>query len=385
MTKDSAVPQAPLRVAFCHYTSDVGGGSDRSLLDLVTHLDREHFSPFMILRSGDPLSSIYRDAGCTVAEIPFVPPRKALDLGKLAEFFFWYLPHVYRVARLLRRWKIDVVHVNTINNLQGPVAARLAGRPLVWHVRELAGEGRIGKTMRGLVARLAHSAVANSEAVARSLSACGNRVHTVYNGIDLSEYPDPDCTSSREPLIACVGRLEPWKGQHVLVEALPAVFTAHPEAQVWFVGGAAVNKPEYLPALEQRCRELGIENRVSFTGPRTDIPEILRRAAMLVLPSVEPEPFGRTLVEAMAAGCPPVATAAGGPLEIIENGVTGILVQPGDPDSLAEALIHLLDEPAQARQLGKFGRNTAVEQFSLDRMVGEMSSLLNEVSGRSAK
>jgi glycosyltransferase involved in cell wall biosynthesis len=376
--------QAALRVAFCHYTSDVGGGSDRSLFDLVTHLDRTQFTPFMILRSGDPLSAAYREAGFTVAEIPFVPPRKVLELRKLAAFFLAYGPHVFRTARLLRRWKIEVVHVNTINNLQGPVAARLTGCPLVWHVREIAGEGRIGRAMRGLVARLAHVAVANSNAVADSLAACGDRVHTVYNGIDLSEYPEPDCATPREPLIACVGRLEHWKGQHVLVEALPEVLAAHPDARAWFVGGPAVNKPDYLPGLQARCAALGIADRVTFTGPRTDVPEILRRAVLLVLPSVEPEPFGRTLVEAMAAGCPPIATAVGGPLEIVEDGVSGVLVPPGDAAALAEAIQELLANPARARVMGKAGRARVVPRFSLDRMVEEMSQLLASAAGRRA-
>ncbi len=376
--------QAPLRVAFCHYTSDVGGGSDRSLFDLVTHLDPTRFTPFMILRSGDPLAAAYREAGCTVAEIPFVPPRKALEFRKLAAFFLAYLPHVFRTARMLRRWKIEVVHVNTINNLQGPVAARLAGCPLVWHVREIAGEGRIGRAMRGLVARLAHVAVANSNAVADSLAACGNRVHTVYNGIDLSDYPEPDCTTPREPLIACVGRMEPWKGQHVLVEALPEVFATHPDARAWFVGGPAVNKPDYLPGLQARCAALGIAERVTFTGPRTDVPEILQRATLLVLPSVEPEPFGRTLVEAMAAGCPPIATAAGGPLEIVEEGVSGVLVPPGDAAALADAIQELLADPARTGAMGQAGRERVVALFSLGRMVKEMSQLLSSAAGRRA-
>lgn len=374
--------QVPVRIVFCHYTSDVGGGSDRSLYDLVTHLDRSQFSPFMILRTGDPLSAAYREAGCTVAELPFVPPRKALDIRKLAAFLVAYLPHVLLTARLLRRWRIEVVHVNTINNLQCPVAARLAGCILVWHVRELAGDGAIVSAMRGLVARLAHRAVANSKAVASSLAACGNRVCTIYNGIDLSEYPEPDCTTPREPHIVCVGRLEPWKGQHVLVEALPAVFAAHPEARATFAGGPAVNKADYLPALMARCAALGIGDRVCFSGPRGDIPALLRDAALLVLPSVDPEPFGRTLVEAMAAGCPPVATAAGGPLEIIEDGVNGMLVAPGDSAALARAVTELLSDPERARAMGRAGRARAVDCFSLNRMVDEMSWLLNEAARR---
>lgn len=377
------MPETPIRVAFCHYTSDVCGGSDRSLFDYVTHLDRNVITPFMILRTGDPLAEDYRKTGCAVAEIPFVPPRKALDPKKLARFFLFFPPHVYQTRRWLRRWKIDVVHVNTSNNLQGAVAARLAGCPLVWHVRELSGDGVVGRVMRGLVARLAHVVMTCSDAVSASLPACGDRVHTVYDGIDLSEYPEPaDLDLVRAPIVACVGRLEHWKGQHVLVEALPRIFEAHPDARVWIIGGPAVNKPEYLPGLEARCQALGVAAQVEFMGVRHDVPDLLRQAALLVLPSVTPEPFGRTVVEAMAAGCPPVATAAGGPLESVEDGISGLLVAPDDASALAGAVNRLLTDPTLARKLGRAGRQRALSHFSLETMSATMSGLLIEAAGR---
>lgn len=379
--------QRPIRIAFCHYTADVCGGSDRSLFDLVTHLDREVFACHLILKTGDPLADAYREAGCTVAQIPFVPPRRALEWGKLLAFFGFFWPHVFRVAWLLLRWRIDLVHVNTINNLQGAVAARLARRPLVWHVRELVPQSRADAMLRKAVARLATRVVANSPAVAATLMESGDRVHTILNGIDLTEYPDVPASDqarfSEQPRIVCVGRQEPWKGQHVLVEALPAVFTAHPGAQCWFVGGGAVNKPDYAPGLVARCEALAISDHVRFTGIRHDIPALLGEAAVLVLPSVTPEPFGRTLVEGMAAGCPVVATAAGGPLDIVEADVSGVLVSPDDSQALSVALIRLLDDPQGAQAMGAAGQRRARQHFSLERLVAEMAELFTNVYTRS--
>lgn len=373
----------PIRIAFCHFTADICGGSDRSLLDLVTHLDRRRFQPFMILRSGDPLTQVYEDAGLDVFTLPFVPPRRALEWGKLFRFFFWFWPHAIRAAVQLRRWQVDLVHVNTINNLQGAFAARLALRPLIWHVRELAPSSRVDRVLRGLVCHMATRAVANSPAVANTLRTCGPRLRTVLNGIDLSEYPREaaglEARFDKAPLVVCVGRQEPWKGQHVLVEALPALFETHPDVRVWFVGGAAVNKPDYAPGLVARCTELGIAESVTFTGIRTDIPDILQQAAVLVLPSVTPEPFGRTLVEGMAAGCAVVATAAGGPLDIVEDGVSGLLVPPDDPAALSEAIGGLLEDPSGAASLARAGHERAWARFSLDRLVAEMAELFEDV------
>ncbi len=380
---DFESPSRPIRIAFCHFTSDVCGGSDRSLLDLVTHLDRDKFTPFVVLKTGDPLAPVYRAAGCTVAEIPFVPPRRALEWGKLFRFFASFWPHVFCVAWLLRRWRIDLIHVNTINNLQGSFAAKLALKPLVWHVRELVPQSRADALLRRLVAFLATRVVANSPAVAETLHASGDRVRTILNGIDLCDYPEEAPTDPQrfetELLVVCVGRQEPWKGQHVLVEALPALFEAHPKARVWLVGGGAVNKPDYAPGLVARCEALGVAERVTFTGIRDDVPDILRQAAILVLPSVTPEPFGRTLVEGMAAGCAVVATAAGGPLVIVEDQVSGLLVPPDDSEALAASLVALLDEPERMRRLGSAGQARAQAHFSLDRLVDEMADLFTDV------
>lgn len=378
----------PIRIAFCHYTSDVFGGSDRALFDLVTHLDPTRFTPFLLLKTGDPLAEEYRARGFEVAQLPFVSPRNTREWRKHAAFFGWYGPHTVRAARQFRRWDVDLVHVNTANNLQGPVAAKLAGKPLVWHVREWLPDSRVGAAMRGLVARLATRAIAISNAVAGSLGGCGGRLQTVFDGIDLGAYlaatRAPEVRREWDiaedaPVVACVGRLEPWKGQHVLVEAVPAMLARCPEMRVLIVGGAAANKPEYDVALKRRCGELGVAHAVHFTGIRRDIPRILAAADVLALPSVSPEPFGLTVIEAMASGCPVVATNRGGPLDSVEDGATGLLVPPDDAAALGDAICDIVRDRERAGAMGERGRARAVEKFSIDRLVAEMSRVFEAV------
>jgi len=392
VTADPA-PDKPLRVAFCHYTADVCGGSDRSLFDLATHLPRDRFCAAMILDGADPMVEAYRAAGLEVVPVRFVGPRRAPELRKQLRFLLSYWPSVVQVARAIRQLRAEVVHVNTINNLQGPVAAWLARRPLVWHIRELGKGTLIDKAMIGLVRRLATRVVAVSRAVGDTLVSCGDRLRIIPNGVDVSDY---DCPANGgafreelgladdQPLVTTVGRLEYWKGQHVLVEAVPAVLEAFPAARFAIVGGAAVNKPEYGPGLQARCRELGVADNVVFTGPRNDIPIILNVSDVLVLPTCTAEPFGRTVVEAMAAGCPVVATAAGGPLETVLNGETGWLVPPDDAGALAERVRHVLAHPDEARRMGEAGRRRARECYSLERLVRDMAALFEEVAAGQA-
>lgn len=375
----------PVRALFCHYTADIVGGSDRSLLDLVTHLPRERFNPVMVLKTGDPLAVKYRNTGITTYEITLVSPRRSLEIFKLLRFVIYFLPSVLNIARIIRKEKIQVVHVNTLFNLQGALAARITNRPLVWHIRELLPDSKVVRLFLGCVRRWATRVIPNSHAVAVSVAACGDRVHVIHNGIDLQEYENlPDGTAVRielnapadAPVITVLGRIEPWKGQHVAVEAFPQVLKNNPTAQLWIVGGAAVNKPEYLAGIQQRVAALGIAEHVLFTGIRHDIPAVLAASNVLVLPSVTPEPFGRTIVEAMAARCPVIATNQGGPLEIVREGVTGYFVPPEDAIALADAINKMLENPEQATRLGEKGCEIACKYFSLERVVEQVGAVL---------
>jgi glycosyltransferase involved in cell wall biosynthesis len=331
----------------------------------------------------------YREAGVEVFTVRLIPPRRALDPLKQLNFFAGYFPSVFAIARILKRWQADVLHVNTLYNLQGPLAARWAGVPLVWHVRELGRGSAIDRAMLAMVAQLATRAVAISSAVADTLAGAGDRVRLIPNGIDLSEFTgeregghlrDQLGIPSHAPFLLVVGRIEPWKGQHVAIEAMPDILRAFPDATLAFVGGPARNKPEYFDALKERCTELGLFDHILFTGIRSDIPLLLAAADVLILPTATAEPFGRTVIEAMAAGCPVVATAAGGPLDSIDDGVTGRLVPPGAPEPLAKAVVDLLGNPEKAHAMARKARAVAHERYSLERVVREMGETLRSAA-----
>ncbi len=382
------VDRGPLRVAFCHFTADVCGGADFCLWNLVTALPRDAVVPLMILKTGDPMAARYRAEGIEAVELPLVPPRRALEFGKLARYFLSFGPSVFHVARAIRRFRADLVHVNTLYNLQGGFAARVARRPLVWHIREMGSDSRLARMMLRCVALFATRAVAMSNAIAGTLEACGSRRRMIYDGIDLSRFEDvAGVDTLREELgldrdaalVTCASRIEPWKGQHVLIEAAPRILETCPQARILIVGGAAVNKPEYERGLRDRCESLGIADRVIFTGIRNDIPRVMAASNVMVLPSATPEPFGLTVVEAMASRCPVVATAAGGPLESVVNGETGWLVPPNDPEAMAERIVHVLDDSVKAKRMGDQGYARAHACFSRERYAREMTELFREL------
>lgn len=167
-------------------------------------------------------------------------------------------------------------------------------------------------------------------------------------------------------LVGIFGRLAPWKGQHVMLDAL----VLHPQLHAIFVGAPLFgNEVCYQEELESRVKDLGLGQRVKFLGFREDIATLLRAVDFVAHTSIAPEPFGRVIVEGMLAGKPVVASRAGGACEIIEDGVTGRLIPPGDASALADVLCAWSDRSDEARRLGFAGQSSARARFTVEAMV----------------
>lgn len=300
----------------------------------------------------------------------------------------------WRVAKLARDY--EVLYANSQKALFiGALAGKFAGKPVIWHQHDLLTADHFSSTHRRLSVLFSNylttRVITCSQAAADALVEGGGRardVRVVYNGIDASPFESitPDEISRLKyelalegiPVVGVFSRLAPWKGQHVLLEAL-----AHlPDVHALLVGEAIFGEKDYAKALHGRSRDLGLEDRVHFAGFRRDIPQLMRLSDVVAHTSVAPEPFGRVIVEGMLARSPVVATHAGGAVEIIDDGVSGILVPPGDSKALAEALKDLLDNPDKARNLGEAGYASAVERFSLQTMLDGVAQQLQEVAAR---
>jgi glycosyltransferase involved in cell wall biosynthesis len=210
------------------------------------------------------------------------------------------------------------------------------------------------------------------------------------NPVDLTRFDasrlGPIRGSLDEPVMTVLGQITPWKGQETAIRALGLVRRRFPLARLRIVGeikfGSAATRLDnhaYLRRLHDVVRELSLEGSVEFLGHRRDVPEILASSTLLLAPSEE-EPFGRSVAEAMAAGTPVIATSVGGPAELIEDGRSGLLVAPADPQAWAEAACRLLGDPEFATQIGARAIRVARERFDPDlharRVLEIYSSLL---------
>ena len=315
----------------------------------------------------------------------------AKGLGSLGQL----LPVINRVATLSRNY--DVIYANTQKSLVvGAIASFFSRRPLVYHLHDILSLEHFSATNRRLAVTLANRAalvIANSQASQDAFVAAGGRkeiVEFVYNGFDLGLYQDLPAASAVKQqlgidehkfLVGHFSRLSPWKGQHILLEAL----THCPENVVaLLIGDALFGEQDYVQQLHAQVAELKLENRVKFLGFRDDVRFLMAGCDLVTHTSTVAEPFGRVIVEAMLCGTPVVATLAGGAKELVTAGKTGWLVAPGDAMELAVAINDCQNQPGQSANMAAAAKLQASQRFDVAAINQQIAQLLSRVVKKSS-
>jgi glycosyltransferase involved in cell wall biosynthesis len=284
------------------------------------------------------------------------------------------------------------VHTNTSVTLGGAAAARIAGVPHVWHVREIyAGFERWWPAYRRLLLT-ADALPCVSHATCTQFD--GAPAATVlHDGLAIEPHRAP-----REPartalgvpvaapggkdtfVVAVLGRISGWKGQDVVVRALAEPpLRDRPEVIALIAGAPWKGETRHLRELHELARRLGVEDRVLHAGFRDDVGNVYGAADIIAVPSKQPDPLPNAALEAGAAGCCVVASAHGGLLEIVRDDETGVLVSPGNPAALASAIADLAGDPARRKRLARAAASDVALRFSRERMLDEVQRLYDRL------
>ena len=369
-------------VLFVDHTG-VMGGAQHSLLD-IAEAHREH-GAIALLEDG-PYAVALASRGVRVIQLgggaALHGMKKTSRIPAVGA-----LVATMRLARKLARIAkpFDLLYANSPKSfLVATLAGAVARKPVIWHLRDILGNGHFSGINSRVVVTAANwgaaHVVANSHATADAFVHAGGRrslVSVVHNGIDAAPY-DRLAADTRAAvrtelgiaqdvfLVGMFSRLHPWKGQTVLLDAIARL----PDVHALIVGGALFSgEAPYESELRSRAGLPSYAGRVHMLGARDDVPRLLAACDVVVHASVLAEPFGRVLVEAMLAGRPVIATRAGGVPEVVTDGETGVLVEPGDARALTDALDALHRDPPRVAHFARQGAAHARRHFSRDAML----------------
>jgi glycosyltransferase involved in cell wall biosynthesis len=356
-------------------------GAQQSLFLLISKLDARRFYPIFLGPAEGELPRRLRAASIETLILP--PDREIASYGgailrtspwNKARLLIPYMKYALRVARIFRDKHVDLVHCNSIRSLlMVAPAARVVRIPLIWHLRlnlELGLWNRVGR-------RVANRIIVVSDCLRRDFPAgagSADKFVVVPNGVDPAAFaPGSDRFQARDDLginrewsvVGMAGSITERKGQLLLLQAAAKVVKVFPRVKFVLIGRTNdAHDEEYAAKLRNYVDHMGLTENVRFLGWCSDMPQVLSALDLFVLPSSN-EGLPRSILEAMAAAVPVVATNVGGNAELVVTERTGLLVPPRDPNALAAAIEKLLCAPDTAREMGRAGRLMVEQHFSL--------------------
>lgn len=407
------------RLRILYIQKPPGGGTATGLYDLVRGLNSNFFEPVVLFLQPNIYSDKFKELDIKVLcydkmfhsgikNVSVVYKRDiAASLSKIADwigvayatlkqFYLLFrndLTVAYKISRIIKDLKIDIVHQN--NNLPADRATVLgaifAKVPQVCHIRTLKRLSYIEKYL----SRFIHTFIYMSKSIGNLYIEEGIPVKKgiiIYDAFKSDEYEKIDAKQvseiksgfgilNGERLVCNVGRLARWKGQDVFIKAMAAVIKKHPRTKAIVVGptDSTVEQVKYFNELKKMTEKLRLTNHIIFTGFRSDIPQIMVASDIVVHSSSEPEPFGRVIVEGMLAGKPVVATAAGGVLDIIKDEVTGLLVPIKDSAAMGNAISYLLENQEIAKRISDKAKEDARRRFNVNQHVKAVQKIYQEI------
>jgi L-malate glycosyltransferase len=362
------------------------GGTENQAVTLARSLHEQGFSlEVACLRRLGPFVNEINNRGIPLSEYAFP-----------GFYSFAALVQKARLARHIAKRRIDVMHsYNFYGNVFGILPAKLASTPVV--IASIRDRGAyltpMQKRVQRFVCRFADCVLVNAEAVKEWLESEGyepSKIVVIPNGVEMSRFANPpqrdrvrdELGIPRDaPVVIVISRLTRQKGLEQFLEAAAILAPRFPDARFVIVGYAKPAEQDYENILKTQADRLGITGRVTFTGLREDVPDLLAAATVSVMPSLN-EALSNVLLESMAAAAPTVATRVGGTPEAIVDGVTGILVEPGDSVALAEGIARLLENPQLAAHLGRSARQAVQEHYSAEKMVRATERLYLDLLAR---
>lgn len=375
------------KILFLHTGSEMYG-ADKVMLDLIKNLDKTKYSPYVILPEDGMLADKLRNISVKIDIVPYpVLRRKYFNVSGVLKYIVMYFKYSKQLVKLAKKEQIDIIHNNTSAVLEGCYVSKILNIPLVWVVHEIIIKPKlIFNIICKIIAHYSTETIVVSNAVKNHLLSSGyfkkNKIKVIHNGVDSSIFnPNTNCNylysewniSNTAKVIGMIGRVNSWKGQEDFLIATNKVLENNKNVYAIIVGGVFVGEEKYKNILLENINKSPFKDRIIYSDYRNDTEAIHKLFDIFVLPSINPDPLPTVVLEAMATGKPIVGYAHGGVCEMVKNGVNGLLVEPRNPDLLANAINKLLQNKKLCKQMGKKSLERFNNNFSMTRYVNNYS------------
>lgn len=370
-----------LNILFVHSSSELYG-SDKSLLNIVRLLDRNQFQVHVILPCDGPLVDEMRKIGDVKVNIYDIAVlrRKNLSIKGGVQYLYQLRKAVNFIKGYITQNNIDIVDTNTSVVFSGAIAAKSCKIKSVWHIREIINNQFENRVISFMMNRYSDVIIANSKSTAAALCVSQKKVVVVYNAVESISGEMAQKKKSDILTVGMAGRINRWKGQQLFIDAADKVCSEFSNVRFLIAGDAYCGDEHLVNDLKAQIYSKGLSDKVKLLGQVNNMDDFYNSLDIFILPSIQPEPFGLVVIEAMEHKLPVVATNHGGPVEIVNNGKNGYLVDYRNADEMAARIVELLCDESKREAFGRNGYQKKQKVYSVPTMVRRIESIFRKLS-----
>lgn len=377
-------------ILFIHQSVDLYG-SDKTLLLLLSKLDKSKFNPVVILPHEGPLTAALEKENIKVVIAPVLKLyRKMFSPKNMLLFFQQIKKTIATLDALNSEYKFDLIYSNTLAVLSGMIYAKKRGIKHIWHVHEIIVHPKlIAYIFPKLLNHYADIVVCNSNATKKNItdrvSQLESKSIVIHNGIEIDKTDSKISAKAdfeyfeTDIIITLVGRINRLKGHKWLLNTFVNYLNKNNNVKLLFVGSPVEGQEYYLEEVKQFITENNIQDKVKILPFTTNLNRIWNSTDIAVMPSTEAESFGLVAVEAMLAKKPVIGSNHGGLTEVVVNEKTGYLVEPNNDEALFDAIQKLIENPNLRNEFGEMGYQRAIKEFSVEKYISNFEALFNSM------
>lgn len=368
-------------------------GADKVLLELLKNINKEQFLPYVVLPEDGELARRLSENNIKIEILNYpILRRKYFNFFGVIKYIRDYINYSKKLIEISKRENIDLIHTNTAAVLEGVMIKRKLKIPHIWHIHEIIVKPKfMNKILSFIIAKNSSITITVSNAVKKHLLTASEfkNIEVIYNGVDNKVYnPNNETDYLRKEfnipkeaiIVGMIGRINAWKGQSDFLKSLDIVLEKNKNVYAMLVGGVFDGEEWRLDEIKSQISRMKNRDRVVMSDYREDVKNIQSLYDIFILPSINPDPLPTVVLEAMASGTPVIGYNHGGICEMIVDNECGYLVEVGDINKMANAIMYLLNDSKKLKTFSENALKRQKQYFSLNSYIDNFEKIYKGLS-----